>query len=117
MFQSDVVNSNGEYMGHVRDIGIDPETGAVSYVVLSCDGVVGMSDQWFAIPTQALRPSTRAGQLVLDLPEDLFKGAGWSDRGRCPDLERQEIVEIYSYYGFRPYWERMRRPQPALAAV
>jgi sporulation protein YlmC with PRC-barrel domain len=49
-----VKNPNGENLGDIKDLVIDPENGQVVYGVVSFGGILGIGDKLFAIPWDAL---------------------------------------------------------------
>ena len=52
---TNVVNPDGEMLGDVKEIVIDPRTGRVAYAVVSFGGFLGMGTKLFAIPFSALK--------------------------------------------------------------
>ena len=101
-----VVNLQGENLGNIEDLMIDLERGRVGYAVLSFGGFLGMGDKLFAIPWEALTVDMAEKRLVLNVDKELLKRAPGFDKNNWPDMtDRTWGNELYSYYGYKPYWD------------
>ena len=101
-----VVNHQGEDLGNIEDLMIDLEGGRIGYAVLSFGGFLGMGDKLFAIPWDALTVDQQNQRLVLNVDKDLLKQAPGFDKDNWPDMTDPAWgAELYTYYGYRPYWE------------
>lgn len=101
-----VVNHQGEDLGDIEDLMIDLEGGRVAYAVLSFGGFLGMGDKLFAIPWDALTVDTANKRLVLSVDKELLKQAPGFDKNNWPDMTDPAWgAELYTYYGYKPYWE------------
>jgi sporulation protein YlmC with PRC-barrel domain len=101
-----VVNPQGEHLGEIKELMIDPQTGHVGYAVLSFGGFLGMGDKLFAIPFRALVLQADRKEFVLDVPKDKLKTAPGFDKNEWPkSANRQWGTEIHTFYGVSPYWE------------
>ncbi|HEX2867617.1 MAG TPA: PRC-barrel domain-containing protein [Ignavibacteriales bacterium] len=102
----DVKNTMGEDLGKIEEIMIDVNSGRIAYVVLSFGGFLGIGDKYFAIPWESLRLSTEEHAFYLDVPKEKLENAPGFDKDNWPDNPDQQFVsDIYSYYGYRPYWD------------
>jgi len=102
----DVVNAQGEDLGSIDDLMIDLERGRIAYAVLSFGGFLGMGDKLFAIPWEAMTVDQDNKRLVLNIDKELLKQAPGFDKNNWPDMADPAWgAEVYSYYGYRPYWE------------
>jgi sporulation protein YlmC with PRC-barrel domain/Cu/Ag efflux protein CusF len=117
---ADVENRQGEDLGDIKDVVIDPQTGRVAYVVLAFGGFLGLGEKYFAIPFSALTPATgeRRGdqeRYILNIDQERLKNAPGFERNNWPNMaDRTWGERIYSYYGVPPYWEqRDTRPSAA----
>ena len=100
-----VRNSNGEDLGKLEEIMFDLEEGKVAYAVLSFGGFLGVGDKLFAIPWEALSVDTENEEIVLDVQKDVLQNAPGFDKDKWPETtDREWLVEVYSYYGYDPYW-------------
>ena len=102
----DVRNDTGEDLGKIEDIMIDVDTGRIAYAVLSFGGFLGIGDKYFAIPWESLRVSMDGNEFILDVPKEKLENAPGFDKDNWPTSPDREFVSnIYSYYGYRPYWD------------
>lgn len=53
-----VLNDDGEYLGHVRDIMLDIRIGRIEYYVIEFGGFLGIGEKLFAIPFDLLMVDT-----------------------------------------------------------
>jgi sporulation protein YlmC with PRC-barrel domain len=101
-----VRNSAGEDLGRVEELMIDIPTGRVAYAVLSFGGFLGIGSKLFAVPWQALTFDQRENQFILNVDRKLLENAPGFDKDNWPDMaDRTFCANIYSYYGYSPYWE------------
>ena len=71
---ADVKNSKGENLGKVEELVIDPNTGAISYAVVSFGGFLGMGDKLFAVPFALLKaPEVPEGDRMANFTFDVEK--------------------------------------------
>lgn len=102
----DVVNSDGEDLGKLKEIMIDIVSGRVAYAVLSLGGFFGMGDKLFAIPWEALDVDEENERIVLDVGRDRLENAPGFDEDEWPEFaDRTWGQEIHEHYGYDPYWE------------
>ena len=98
----DVQNLKGENIGNIKDLMLDLETGRVLYAVLSFGGFMGMGDDYFAIPLEALVFSEKEEDLVkIDIDKETLEEAPGFDKENWPREPTDEFVHsIYDYYGY-----------------
>ena len=79
-----VQNPEGEDLGDVTDIAIDPEKGSIVYAVVSYGGILGFGEKHFAIPWEAVR--TRPGEriFVVDVDKQTLDSAPGFSRDAMP---------------------------------
>lgn len=100
-----VRNLQGEDLGKLEEIMIDLDEGRVAYAVLSFGGFLGMGNKLFAIPWEALSVDTENHAVVLNVQKELLENAPGFDKDSWPKTgDRQWLVDVYSYYGYDPYW-------------
>lgn len=101
-----VLNPQGEHLGEIKELMIDPQTGHVGYAVLSFGGFLGMGDKLFAVPFRALELNAGQKEFVLNVPKDKLKTAPGFDKSEWPkSADRRWGTEIHTFYGTTPYWE------------
>ena len=102
-----VRNSAKEDLGHIEEIMIDVSTGRVAYAVLSFGGFLGLGNKLFAIPWEALALNQRDHEFVLNVDRQQLENAPGFDKQHWPDMaDRAWGLQVFAYYGFKPYWER-----------
>jgi sporulation protein YlmC with PRC-barrel domain len=100
-----VRNNHGEDLGKLEEIMIDLDEGRVAYAVLTFGGFLGVGDKLFAIPWEALTVDTQNEEIVLDIQKEVLEKAPGFDKDNWPKTtDREWLVEVYSYYGYDPYW-------------
>ena len=104
---TDVENAQGEDLGKIEDVVLDPQDGRVAYAVLSFGGFLGLGEKFFAVPWSAL--AAKAGEddtLILNVDKEKLKNAPGFNKSSWPNMaDRTWGKEIHSYYGVPPYWE------------
>lgn len=81
---SDVVTPDGESLGDIRDIVLDPRTGSVTYCVVSAGGFLGLGRKLFAIPFTALGYDLAEDEYVLNVSKQHLRAAPGFDAARWP---------------------------------
>jgi hypothetical protein len=81
---SSVVTPNGESLGDIRDIVLDPRTGKVSYCVVSFGGFMGIGRKLFAIPFSAFGYDLAENEYVLDISKQRMQALPGFDASRWP---------------------------------
>jgi sporulation protein YlmC with PRC-barrel domain len=109
MIGDEVRNVEGEDLGNLEEIMIDIDSGSIAYAVLSFGGFLGMPNKLFAIPWDALTLDPDEKVFIIDVDKETLENAPAFDKNHWPDMSDKEWGKnIYSYYGFSPYWERER---------
>ncbi len=94
-----VDNQQGQNLGSVTDMVIDPSSGKVLYVVLSRGGVLGVGAKLYPVPWETLRYSDQNERFILNLGEDKLAGAPNFERDSWPDLSSSNWHQrVHSYY-------------------
>jgi sporulation protein YlmC with PRC-barrel domain len=106
-----VSNAQGEKLGQIEDVVIDPVDADVAYAVLSFGGFLGMGEKYFAIPWNALTINTDAegelDYLVLGVDKDTLQNAPGFDKSNWPNMASLRWgEEIHAYYGQQDEWNR-----------
>lgn len=102
---ADVKNSKGENLGKVEELVIDPNTGAISYAVVSFGGFLGMGDKLFAVPFALLKApevpeGDRMANFTFDVEKSRLEKAPGFDKNNWPDVATPTwSQEIDRYYG------------------
>jgi len=70
-----VKNDQGEDIGDIQRLLINPQTGLVSYVEVSVGGFLGMGDKNVVVPWRALTASREGDALVLNVSKKILQDA------------------------------------------
>ena len=99
---TNVENLQGESIGEIYDLMLDLERGEVLYAVLSHGGFLGMGNDYFAIPMQALSVSERDEDLLkVDVDKEILENAPGFDKDSWPAHSNTEFTNsVYQHYGF-----------------
>ena len=101
-----VVNPNGDNLGDIKEVVIDPRTGRVAYSVVSFGGFLGMGEKLFAIPFSSFKYNATSNDYVLDVSKERLQSAPGFDADHWPSMaEEKWNRDVYKYYGHSPYWE------------
>ena len=101
-----VRRSNGDKVGTIERVMIDKRSGKVAYAVMSFGGFLGIGDKLFAVPLPALSYRPTEDTFVLHVDKETLKRAPGFDKNHWPNMsDRAWGEEIYSHYGYSPYWE------------
>src|SRR5271170_6346121 len=78
-----VRNLNGDKVGTIERVMIDKRTGKVAYAVMSFGGILGMGQDYVALPWHLLRYNENLDAYELNITEDQLRGApaavqGWT---------------------------------------
>ena len=113
---TDVVNRQGESLGSIEDLMIDPRAGRVQYAVLDFGGFLGIGDKLFAVPLEAFTIDRDNERFVLDMTKDRLESAPGFDKTDWPQTADPAFTEsVYAMYGLRDVYLRSRVSEPAAA--
>jgi sporulation protein YlmC with PRC-barrel domain len=105
MIGTDVVSPEGDNLGEVKEVVMDPNTGRVAYAVVSFGGFLGMGEKLFAIPFRALKYDWEENEYQLGIPKERLQEAPGFDEDDWPSMTEQWNRGVHKYYGLPPYWE------------
>lgn len=99
----DVVDRNGEEVGEVDDLVIDPDERQVRFLQVGAGGFLGIGEDKRLVPVDAV---TRIDDDKVHLDKDRTHVA--DGPGYDPDLVREQpktyYEDLYGYYGYAPFW-------------
>ena len=95
-----VEGTDGQNLGKILYLVIDPADASIDYAVLDYGGIVGIGDKYFAVPWDALAWTEDRKKITLDVTKKDLKQAPGFDKDNWPDLsDRTQSVVIYEFYG------------------
>jgi sporulation protein YlmC with PRC-barrel domain len=99
-----VHNRQGEQLGEIQDLAVDPESGRIAFAVLARGGTMGMGETLVAVPISAM--SFSENKAVLDIDKNRLASAPELDKKNWAEMtNRQNIESTYKFFGVSPYWE------------
>jgi sporulation protein YlmC with PRC-barrel domain len=101
-----VANPEGDSLGTIKEIVIEPGSFRVAYVVVSFGGFFRMSGKLFAIPFGLFKYDINKSEYILDIPKEKLEKAPGFDPEHWPSMSSEKWHrEVHQYYGYLPYWE------------
>lgn len=98
--------TDGEKIGSVEEVFIDPVYGRVACVVIALANEANLASQYRPLPPSLIRYSPGDGFLVTDLAEQMVKSAPYVEQDQLSSPpDRNALEEIYKHYGQKPYWQ------------
>jgi sporulation protein YlmC with PRC-barrel domain len=86
-----VKNMQNENLGKIHDLVFDPESGKISYAVISVGGVLGVGDKLVATPVTSLKPQPGQKYLTLNMDKNQLQSAPGLAQNNWPDLDASGI--------------------------
>jgi hypothetical protein len=99
-----VYSPQGDELGHIDDVMIEPVSGRVAYGVLQFGGFLGIGSDYYPIPFARLNYDPARGGYVTDLTREQLEGAPRHDDNWYHDRDWQE--KSHRHWGVDPYWRR-----------
>ena len=90
-----IINSQGESLGRIKDIMIDLSENKIEYVVIEFGGFLGMNQKYFAVPMQALTPAKEhRDAFILDETKESLKRYPGFDKEHWPNTNLHVVDEV-----------------------
>src|SRR5712671_249491 len=94
---AEVKSNNGEKLGKLEDIVIDPQTGRATFAVIGKGGILKLGEKRLPVPWQALRVDSQK-QLTLNMDKDRL-GTAPTFQSSASDLDNPDFVMVvYKFY-------------------
>jgi sporulation protein YlmC with PRC-barrel domain len=81
---STVENPQGESLGKIHDLMIDPEVGRITYAALSYGSVLGLGGKLFAVSWEALKLQPDGKTFVLNVAKETLENSPGFDKDNWP---------------------------------
>lgn len=117
---SHLKNFQGEDIGTIHDLVVNPDTGRVRFAVLDVGGFLGMGDTkvvvpWGAVGLEKNKPGSEPSY-VIDATKERLKTAPKFDASKMSDLyTRANAQPIFDYYSIT-FFEDVPMPEQSPAA-
>jgi sporulation protein YlmC with PRC-barrel domain len=100
-----VKNQNGDLLGEIDELMIDPEEGRISYAVIRLEKSWGFGEKLFPIPWSLLVGDPEDGRFRLEIDRQTLEEAPGFNKNYWPRMITREWLEnLYLYYEIPPYW-------------
>ena len=86
-----VKNTQNEDLGKINDLVFDPQSGRISYAVVSIGGALGIGDKLIAVPVTSLRAQPGQKHLLLNMDKTQVQSAPGLAQGNWPDLDARGV--------------------------
>ncbi|OGT88266.1 MAG: photosystem reaction center subunit H [Gammaproteobacteria bacterium RIFOXYA12_FULL_61_12] len=96
---------NGDNLGDIKELVLDPESGQVVYAVVSYGGLMSMGDKLFALPWKALHWTRDGEYYTLNMDKATLAKAPGFDKNQWPDSSAkwdQQREVTYQFYRVKP---------------
>lgn len=97
---SSVVDRNGDDVGKVDDLVIDPDERRVRFLQVGSGGFLGVGEQKVLIPVDAVENIDD----VVHIEKDRAHVAGAPEYDPKLIQDPKYYDDVYGYYGYPPYW-------------
>jgi len=81
---SDVKSPQGQDVGNLKQLMLDPHTGRVMYAVVAIGGFLGMGEKTVVVPWNALEVARNGKSLVLNVSPQMLQQVSAYEKGKEP---------------------------------
>ncbi len=114
---TEVQNRQGENIGEIDKVLVDVKSGQIGFVTLKSGGVLGMGEERYIVPFNALQnDTTQRTEGALGMSQMRFTLNKSKDQlKKVPEGDIEEALTqdqsrgIHEHYGVSPYWEDDQR--------
>lgn len=98
-------NPQGEELGEIGELIVDPVSGRVVYAVVELGGFLGLGERYFPVPWALVQPTPDGNSFILNVAKDRLTAAPQFTRDNRPNMaDRQWAQALHTYYGVAPPW-------------
>ncbi len=107
-----IQNSQGESVGEIKDIVVDPQNGKIKYAAVTYGGFLGVGNKMFAVPFEAFKVQIDPDEvgdddiddddyvLILNVTQQQLEGEKGFDEDHWPNMaDRQWAANLDKRYG------------------
>jgi sporulation protein YlmC with PRC-barrel domain len=96
----EVYDNNDEYLGDIKEIMLEMDTGKAAYAMLSFGDFIGMHEHLYAVPWDALKLDTVNERFMLSFGKERLKDAPAFHKDDWPDMSDNVWASVVrGYYG------------------
>ena len=94
----DVYDINGEQIGTVEDLYLEPEAGVPRFMLVSAGGMLGLGTKHFLVPVEEVSRDVGAERVTLTQNRDKVTSSPNFEPDEVPKADVQRAVR--AYYGY-----------------
>jgi len=95
----EVINSEEEHLGKIKDIMLDIRNGKIEYFVIEFGGFLNFGEKLFAIPFGALKVKPGKRAFILDKKKEVLENAPGFDKDHWPETNSHHYASVNTYWG------------------
>jgi sporulation protein YlmC with PRC-barrel domain len=103
---TEVESADGQFVGEIDRVMIDPDHGHVAYVLIAEGGTLGGSEAWIPVPFKALEWSPQGHYTLSVDRQQLTQVQALPKREMPAQVRAQQLERLYERFGVSPYWEQ-----------
>lgn len=102
-----VESRDGEAVGEIDKVIIDPDHGHVAYVLLAQEESSSGKSQWMPVPFKALEWSMQNQNYTLQASTEQLQSMPRLPKQNLPaQVSAAHVRQLYTQFNLKPYWER-----------
>lgn len=98
-----VRDADGNQVGQVEELFVDPDTGQVRFMEVSTGGLLGIGRKHHLVPVD-LVASTDDRAVLLSVPSESVTDGPEYHEEFIPEVEMDHYADVYAHYNVQPYW-------------
>ncbi len=99
-----VIDQNGDEIGHVSGLFIDPGEKKVRVLEVAAGGFLGLGERHFLVPVEAVSGVTQ-DEVRIDQTREHVANSPAYDPTLTEMQTRDYLAAQYGHYGYPPYWD------------
>lgn len=107
---SSVMNAQGERLGRIEDLVINPATGRITYAALSHGSILGLGGKLFAVSWETLKMQPDGKTFVLNVSKETLESAPGFDKSNWPQQPDPMLRASAPGTGSTPEIGKMAKP-------
>src|SRR6267154_1479706 len=97
-----VKSNNGENLGKLEDVVIDPQTGRATFAIVGKGGILRLGEKRMPVPWQAITIDSQK-RLTLNVDKEKLQSAPTTAQTDDTDLDNPDfVVLVYKFYEITP---------------
>lgn len=97
---TNVYNRQGEKLGDIKDIVLDPGNASIRYAVVSVGGFLGIGEKLVAVPWKTLQTDPQRKAFMMDATKDRLEQAKGFDDKNWPNMaDAKWNADTQTFYG------------------